>query len=96
MWRFPEGGTTSAEWRVYGKDTGACRLDRSEPPRWLRKKVVVGPGAGALVIREDVVAEVVAQANVKVQGACRASRPHRRCPGASCRAGPTGEYCFGA
>ena len=56
-------------WRVYGKDTVACRLDRRELPGWLRKNVVVGPGEAAMIVRDGRVVNVITESKAKVQGA---------------------------
>jgi hypothetical protein len=56
-------------WRVYGAETLAYRLDRAELPGFfLRKNVVIGPGEGAIVIRDGQTQELVTESRVKVQG----------------------------
>lgn len=55
-------------WRVYGKDTLASRLDRSDLPGFFRKTVVVGPGEAAIVMRDGQVQELLTESKMKVAG----------------------------
>ena len=58
----------ATNWRVYGPDTVAYRLDKSELPGWIRKKIVVGPGEGALVLRDGRAEHLLTEGSDKVQG----------------------------
>jgi hypothetical protein len=53
-------------WRIYGKETFACRLDRSDLPGLFRKKIVVGPGEAALVLRDGEIKAVLTESSEKV------------------------------
>jgi hypothetical protein len=55
-------------WKLYGADTVAYRLDKSELPGWARKDVVVGPNEGAIVIRDGKPEEMVTESKQKIQG----------------------------
>ncbi|MCY2950449.1 MAG: zinc ribbon domain-containing protein [Planctomycetota bacterium] len=54
-----------ARWRVYGKDTVACKLSRADLPGWLLKKVAVGPNEGAIIVRDGRAEELISQASVQ-------------------------------
>lgn len=60
--------TMTTNWRTYGRDTVACRLNRAEIPGLLRKQVLVGPGEAAVVIRDGKVEQVLTQESTKVAG----------------------------
>lgn len=55
-------------WRTYGKDTLASRLDRAELPGFFRKQVAVGPGEAALVLKGGKVEEKLTESGAKVAG----------------------------
>ena len=55
-------------WRVYGKNTVASKLDRSDLPGFFRKKVVVGPNDGAIVVHDGKVKNLLTESKVKVAG----------------------------
>ena len=55
-------------WRVYGKNTVASKLDRSDLPGFFRKKVVVGPNDGAIVVHDGKVRDLLTESKVKVAG----------------------------
>ena len=56
------------DWRVYGKDTVAYRLDKSEMPGFFDKEIVVGPGEFALVIENGQLKGAISQEREKVAG----------------------------
>ena len=56
----------STNWRVYGKDTVAYRLDRCNLPGLFRKKIVVGPGEAAIVLRDGQVQTIMTEASAEV------------------------------
>jgi hypothetical protein len=58
----------SMNWRVYGSDTVMYCLDKAELPGWIRKKVVVGPGEGAIILRDGRPEQLLTQASENVQG----------------------------
>ena len=58
----------ATNWRVYGKDTVACKLDRSDLPGFFRKKVVVGPNEAAIVVKDGKVHEAITEAKFKTGG----------------------------
>jgi len=55
-------------WRVYGKNTLASRLDRSDLPGFFRRNVVVGPNEAAIVMRDGQVQELLTESKVQIAG----------------------------
>jgi hypothetical protein len=55
-------------WRTYGKDTLASRLDRAELPGFFRKQIAVGPGEAALILKGGRVEETLTESGAKVAG----------------------------
>lgn len=58
----------ATNWRVYGPDTVAYRLDKSELPGWIRKNIVVGPGEGAIILRDGRPEQLLTESSEMVQG----------------------------
>ena len=58
----------ATNWRVYGKDTVACKLNKADLPGFFRKQVVVGPHEGAIVVRNGKAEETITEARIKVAG----------------------------
>ena len=52
-------------WRIYGKYTVACRLDRCDLPGLFRKKIIVGPGEAAIVLRDGEVQAILTESSLK-------------------------------
>jgi RNA polymerase subunit RPABC4/transcription elongation factor Spt4 len=58
----------SINWRTYGKDTIASRLDSRELPGFFRKKVVIPPGEAGVVIKGGIVEQRLSEGTVEVTG----------------------------
>lgn len=58
----------AVNWRVYGKETVAARLNRSELPGFFRKRITVGPHEAAIVIRNGRPEEPITEQRYKVAG----------------------------
>ncbi len=58
----------ATEWRIYGKDTVARKLDKAELPGFFQKKVTIGHQEAALVVKNGRVVETVTQAKEVVVG----------------------------
>lgn len=58
----------ATNWRVYGKETVACKLDRADLPGFFRKKIVVGPHEAAIVVKDGRVHEAITEAKFKTGG----------------------------
>ncbi len=58
----------ATQWRIYGKDTVASRLQRAEIPGFLRQQIAVGPGEAAVVIHNGKVEQVITEASTQVSG----------------------------
>ena len=60
----------AVNWRVFGPETIACRLDKSELPRWglFGKRITVPPGEAAIVVCQGKVDQVITEGNCKVTG----------------------------
>jgi RNA polymerase subunit RPABC4/transcription elongation factor Spt4 len=57
-----------SHWRVYGEDTVACRLSKTELPGFFRKRVTVGPGESAAVIKNGKVEKIVTESRESIGG----------------------------
>ena len=53
----------SMNWRIYKNNTVASKLDRSELPGFLRKKIVAGPNEAAIVVRDGEPCELLTEAS---------------------------------
>jgi hypothetical protein len=58
----------ATNWRVYGKDTVACKLSKAELPGFFQKKITVGPQEAALIVKNGRVQETVTQTREVVSG----------------------------
>lgn len=56
----------ATNWRVYGNHTVASKLDGSDIPGFLRKKVTVGPGEAALILRDGDLQELLTESSAAV------------------------------
>jgi hypothetical protein len=56
----------STNWRIYGNDTVATRLDRSDIPGFFNKQVVVGPNEAAFLVRDGESQAVVTESRLLV------------------------------
>lgn len=52
-------------WRIYGANTVATKLDRGDLPGFFCKTVVVGPNEAAIVVRDGQVREILTEAKVE-------------------------------
>ena len=57
----------ATNWRVYGADTIAAVLDKSELPSFWRR-ITVGPNEAALVIRNGKIEDVITESRVGTSG----------------------------
>jgi hypothetical protein len=55
-------------WRVYGKHTVACRLDRCDLRGLSRKRIAVGPGEAAIVLRNGQIQDFLTESSADVPG----------------------------
>lgn len=55
-------------WRIYGKDTIACKLSKAELPGFFQKKITVGPQEAALIVKNGRIEETVTQSKDVVLG----------------------------
>lgn len=55
-------------WRVYGSDTVACRLAKAELAGFFRKRMTVGPGESAAIVKNGQVDKIVAGGRETVSG----------------------------
>jgi len=55
-------------WRIYGKDTIACKLSKAELPGFFQKKITVGPQEAALIVKNGKIVETVTQSKEVVLG----------------------------
>ena len=55
-------------WRIYGKDTIACKLSKAELPGFFQKKITVGPQEAALIVKNGKIQETVTQSKEVVLG----------------------------
>lgn len=58
----------STNWRIYGKDTVACKLSKADIPGFFRKQVVIGPNEAALIVRNGEVEETITETAEKISG----------------------------
>ncbi len=56
----------ATNWRVYDNDTVATKLDGSDLPGFFRKKVIVGPGEAALILRDGELEEFLTESSAAV------------------------------
>ena len=52
-------------WRIYGANTVATKLDRSDLPGFFSKTVVDGPNEAAIVVRDGQVREILTEAKIE-------------------------------
>jgi hypothetical protein len=55
-------------WRIYGRDTIACKLSKAELPGFFQKKITVGPQEAALIVKNGKIQETVTQSKEVVLG----------------------------
>jgi hypothetical protein len=55
-------------WRVYGKDTVAALLDRSDLPGFFSKKIIVGPNEAAVILKSGEPQGIITESASKVGG----------------------------
>ena len=53
-------------WRVYGKDTVACKLSKEDIPGFFRKQVTIGPNEAAVIVKNGEVKETVTESTVNI------------------------------
>jgi len=58
----------ATQWRVYGKDTVACKLSKADLPGFFRKQVVIGQNEVALIVKNGEVKDTVTESMETVSG----------------------------